>query len=589
MLSAIKEIGKWQIEQSGKNTLDVLIKSPFKNEGKMIFIEIDLDQKIFCQVSAEDFEPEKKTKYLFRGGVSQGPNPTPIALVNVKNPEKTFHGKVLKWFDKYAANADLSDEDSNLSQTVKDILTGNSAQILEEINNTLQLFSKKEKKALSIKLKQDREYKYIGDFTVFRILLQKTEAKKATTKKGKITSASNKICAVCGIQRDSVSGNASPFKFYTIDKPGFITGGFNEKLSWRNFPVCSECKLFLEEGKRFVDENLSFKFHGLNYWLIPKQILGDINNDSNILESLLESKKISLKKEIKKVITNAEDEILDTLAQEKDVLTLNFLFIRKDNSAERILLLIEDIFPSRIKRIFEAKDAVDKISGGSFTFGNIREFFAKSDENKRNYDLDKYFLEITDKVFRGTSLDFKFLTRFFMRKIRRAFIEDNYFNSAAKSALMCALFFNYLGILDFQEVGMEENIFDGVFDRYEKLTGNPAKRGLFLLGSLTQMLLNKQWRDRNAKPFMKQLKGLKLDEKDMMALLPKIQNKLEEYDAFDKGKRKLAKAASQYLLKSGHSGKMSVDEINFYFVCGMNLVNEVADVVYPKPENNEEE
>jgi len=35
---------------------------------------------------------------------------------------------------------------------------------------------------------------------------------------------------------------------------------------------------------------------------------------------------------------------------------------------------------------------------------------------------------------------------------------------------------------------------------------------------------------------MKNLKGLKLDEEDFIGLLPKVQNKLEEYDSFDKGK-----------------------------------------------------
>mgnify|MGYP001199440356 CR=1 FL=1 len=76
-----------------------------------------------------------------------------------------------------------------------------------------------------------------------------------------------------------------------------------------------------------------------------------------------------------------------------------------------------------------------------------------------------------------------------------------------------------------------------------------------------------------------------MNEKDIKALLPQIQNKFEDYDAFDKGKRIVAKEAANYLLQSGENWIISVDEINYYFACGMNLADEVAQIVY---ENKEE-
>jgi CRISPR-associated protein Csh1 len=81
---------------------------------------------------------------------------------------------------------------------------------------------------------------------------------------------------------------------------------------------------------------------------------------------------------------------------------------------------------------------------------------------------------------------------------------------------------------------------------------------------------------------MKKLKGLKMDEKDIKPLLSEVQNKLEEYDAFDKGKRLIASEISKYLLEAGDGWKMSVDEINFYFACGMNLVDDIASIIYQK-------
>jgi len=71
-----------------------------------------------------------------------------------------------------------------------------------------------------------------------------------------------------------------------------------------------------------------------------------------------------------------------------------------------------------------------------------------------------------------------------------------------------------------------------------------------------------------------------MTERDFKGLLPKVQNKLEEYDSFDKGKRQLASEVANYLLLAGDDWTVSVDELNFYFAAGMNLTNEVAKVIY---------
>jgi len=79
--------------------------------------------------------------------------------------------------------------------------------------------------------------------------------------------------------------------------------------------------------------------------------------------------------------------ILEYVAGKNDVLTLNFLFLQRQQSAERILLLIEDVFPSRIRAIFNAKDEVDNAFNEDFNFGKIRTFFSISTEGKTKSDL----------------------------------------------------------------------------------------------------------------------------------------------------------------------------------------------------------
>jgi CRISPR-associated protein Csh1 len=80
-----------------------------------------------------------------------------------------------------------------------------------------------------------------------------------------------------------------------------------------------------------------------------------------------------------------------------------------------------------------------------------------------------------------------------------------------------------------------------------------------------------------------------MNMKDFKGLLPKIQNKLEEYKSFDKGKRELAKGVSTYLLAAGETWNLSLDEMNFFFASGMNLCSEVTSVLYPKEKLENEE
>ena len=129
---------------------------------------------------------------------------------------------------------------------------------------------------------------------------------------------------------------------------------------------------------------------------------------------------------------------------------------------------------------------------------------------------------------------------------------------------------------------MTESRFEEFFGGLSPMLSTPAARGIFLLGVLTELLVNKQYTERGSKPFLKQLKGLRLTENDIRGLLPRVQNKLTEYESFDKGKRQLAEEISTYLLQAGESWDLSTDEINFYFAAGMNLANKLAGILYEK-------
>jgi CRISPR-associated protein Csh1 len=297
----------------------------------------------------------------------------------------------------------------------------------------------------------------------------------------------------------------------------------------------------------------------------------------------------------------------------QDSLGLNLLFLRKDQSAERILLLIEDVLPSRLNLIYNAKLKVEKNFKDylfatssesekkeekkniwekypkSFNFGKIRTFFSKSNEDKRDTDLDKYFLEVTEAVFKGKTIDWNFLTRFFMNSISSAFVKEEYFRFRVTDAMMVNNFLEELGLINYsKEEQMEASTFEEIFERYGKSLNTPSKRGIFLLGALTQMLLNLQYHLRSSAPFMKKLKSLKMNEQDIRGLLAEVQNKFIEYDRYDVGKRELAKEISDLFLQSGEDWKLSIDEMNYYFACGMNLYEKISEIIYSNLKQKEE-
>jgi len=552
-----------------------------KIDGYLLAIVLD-ENNLFRDVEIEQFQIEKISRYLYKERESKGNKPAPIAPVNIKEPEKTFK-KIKSWIDACIKIPDLTDNEKKLIKSISDALEKENQKIIDSLKSKTIELSKKEGKFLTIKLNNGQ--KYIGDYEFFQ-----RAYKHLSLQKIQKSSAENKSCSICGEIKDNVSARTFVYNFDTDDKPGFISE-FNKQNFWKNIPVCQECRELLKKGREFIDSKLTFKFHGLKYQLIPKTLLNEDEIIREVIDILLDTHKtISLKERTIKRLTNDENEILEYLSEKGDVISLNFLFLQTKQSAERILLLIEDILPSRIRNIFEAKEIVDKVYGEEFNFGKIRTFFSKSDDERKNSDLDKYFLEVVDSVFKGKKLALSFLTKFFMQPIRKEFVTDSYYLPRIKDAMMCMSFFEKLGLINFEEEEvMGKSIFEEIFAKYGKSLNTSAKRGIFLLGVLTQMLLNKQYSERSSKPFMKKLKSLKMDEKDIKSLLPEIQNKLEEYDAFDKGKGIIAKEASRYLLEAGENWKMSIDEINYYFACGMNLFEEVAHVVYNKGEVSKDE
>ncbi len=631
MIEAVKEIGDYSLEKSGRkleDPTDIVIEDPDSNGTykHILGIRVNKNEKGFeyAGIELEEYSKSKIKQYLYKQDASRGTDFTPTGRVT--EIDKTFKNKILLWFTNITKENQIVfiDDEIEFLKGLNDCLKSNPDAILSDLKIKYNNLDKKDRSIITL-LIYSPDKQYIGDFPVFRRILRENTSNGYYQKYGKESKSTNRVCSVCRKKSEEVFGFVGTYEFYTVDKPGFVSGGFNQSLAWKNYPVCLNCALTLEEGKKYILENSKFRFYGFDYYVIPKLLNQNKRDDIfRILEDFKEKDPKFEKKYIRLLDAN-EEEILSKLAEQENFFNNNILIYQKDNSAFRILLYIEDILPSRLRRLFQAKEKVDKKSifseyifkdGKSmeFNFGNIFSFFPNPkgkgkiepdlssidntvqaakypSKGKGNIeqDLGTYFLEITNKIFTNKKIDYSFLMWGIIKKIRREFQDETKPTKyLTLKGFQLLIYLNELELLDNFNGGknMNEknitNLLQGtnlqleekvntLFKEFPDFFNKDSKKAIFLEGVLTQYLLNIQYNDRKATPFRVKLQGLKLDEKHVKKLLPEIQNKLEEYGKnYYKG---LEFLIGKYMVQSGEGWKMSNDEISFYFVLGMNLSN----------------
>lgn len=265
-------------------------------------------------------------------------------------------------------------------------------------------------------------------------------------------------------------------------------------------------------------------------------------------------------------------------------------------------MYIEDVLPSRLRELFKSKEIVDKrkifsnylsnnneVKPIQFTLGNVRFFFPNTIDDP---NLNKYFLEITNGIFTGTSIDYNFLLKYIMQRIRKDFRSDNSTRYSSFLGFQMLDFLSQLHLLGNYRGGKcmdsknlsvllgdmapkENSSFEErtnvIFSEFENFFNTDAKKAIFLEGTLVQYLLNIQKFQRGSTPFRTKLRSLNLDERYVKRLFPEIINKLEEYDT--NYYKELETLIAKYMIQSDTDWKMPNDEISFYFVLGMNMSN----------------
>jgi len=149
-------------------------------------------------------------------------------------------------------------------------MVSNQENIANDITEKIKSIplKKGESFIITVTLFDNNTEKYMGNFQLIRNHLARILNEQYYNKYGK-TSKGKGICYYCKNEGE-VFGFVNTYNSYTVDKIGFVTGGFKQENAWKNYPVCSCCAQKLEQGKKYIRENLTSKFSGFDYFVIPK-------------------------------------------------------------------------------------------------------------------------------------------------------------------------------------------------------------------------------------------------------------------------------------------------------------------------------
>lgn len=585
MIKAFYNLGRLEELENG-NGYDYENPNEKGYYDNIIKIKYDVkDGKVeYKGLEIEEFSKIKLEKYLYSNGSSRGGDNTPTTIVsNQDEPLKKLMLPLAKVrLEEFKSiNEYLSDKTKyeELEEEIKAIFQGKEGYIITLFING----------------------KWVGEYeeVVSPIIKNNDESAYYMKSIGR-SIAKDKVCYCCNKEKDTVYGYAGLYSFYTVNNPGFVAGGFDQDKAWKNYPICPECYRILNKGKKKLKDGFSGLGLGMKYMITPKWILPiktetELENYQDVLDELKNKMQLSLSKERKISLLDQNDTIFDSMAEMENNLSYNIMFYDDPSSAFRILMNIEDVFPSRLKKLFDVKNEIENLKlyknlkkgkgknieyfDLTFTFRTLKEFMSNKD-----------FLEVINSIFVGKSINYNYLIESFLGVIIPKLNNHKscYYN--IRNSFISLEVINRLGLLNKRIDGEVKKVIKKTeknkiyLDFLEDHTENfdtDLRRGIFLQGIMVQKLLNLP-EQQGSKAFYNRLNSLKMNEKIIKRIYSELIDKLIQYK-----KRhyylEIEKLIGSYFV-SANFKSMSRDEMSYYFVLGMNLAGEFKNI---EGENNE--
>lgn len=606
MIKTLYDIGLTSTNIDGFSIYFELWENPF-DEGKVVIANLDTGMNYTGRLEIGENKKDKNlSKYLYKS-FKKGANVVPTFYLTRKgskhDPEKLYD-KLVKCIENYHFEYFLFPETPKTKR--KQAIINRYKPILEDllkyefINTENYLFT------LTI------NEKWLGEIEYFKDFFSAQALKNHHTKNygGLITSSQkNQICSITG-KEDTVYGFVDTLGF-TVNDPAFMRNGFDQSDAYKMFPVSPGAVRIIEGARKMVFDLATRSFYNLQYIVLPRFM---VETDDSTRKAALkfffrDTLGESFESTAKSIIHN--EEILYEVAKTKKLqkgICYDILFYQQKQSQLLIKLQLNDVLPSRLKKIFEIKFQIEgyyspiaTVYKGSnkiprettefrITFAAIKDYFSK--KVKKKYIYQSYFFKILESVFYGTLLNEKEIIKAFIRQIRVDFKQQNEdgksntYKRRTKDAFVIHQYFNSLGLFKNRKI-MEEKkqkplslTTEGFIKQHPEFFDSEYKKGVFRLGSLSAYLMAKQYQKLNNSPFIKQLNSLNIDERAIQKIFPKLINKLREYD---KAVPELEQLIASSLVQQN---SLSKDEISYTFTLGLVMQREFAKA-YKKDKETE--
>jgi len=542
--------------------------NPFEGreeKGRLLVGEIKEGK--FRDFHLQNFNSHLISKILYRRPSSRGTGIVPTIYVNLNGVEKTSNKL-----------------ERSIKNNEKNISISNQERLVDDFQN----FDFNNDYSYVVTFKIDG--KWLGEINEFKKLFYNKSYKKYyhQSSKGKST-GENQVCALTG-KTGRVFGFVNTLGF-AIDSQAFIRNGFDTSSGYKMFPVSEDAIPILEGARAILENKLAARFYdNIKYAILPHFVFQpDRNNATFIAESFLE--KAAYNADSKKD-TGSEGFINDTEAILQKIIEsgelnrhdiyYSILFFEQQQAQFKIHLELNDVLPSRISKVLNAKETAENryrlltsyttkngdIKSQHITLYRLKEYFNTGENNTQ-----PAFYKLVNSIFTGQPYDDSKILKLVLNSWKSSFKKnyhkkENYFNFLVKNSLGNLYFLHLLGIFKKDNAMNEETTPPKKLDAFHFIETHPAYfekeylKGAFIFGCLTARLLYNQ--PGNA--FMKELHGLNIDRDLINKKFPKLISKLRQYGSeFPQ----LETAAMKSFAKPSEG--VSKDDISFAFTMGLVL------------------
>jgi CRISPR-associated Csh1 family protein len=547
---------------------------PGKKDAKVICVKV-VDKK-FKGIEEEEFKNKLVDKYLFRPVEGKnGTNLVPTLRLNISRKEKDRKEDIRKIIKKVKQS--INNYNHNFIED----------QEIEKLKSALENHSFNPDYGYILTFKINGSY--FGDFEEYKDLFDQLAYKKYY----KDSSSKNKLCSLKYETQENIWGRVDTLGF-SVNNKSFNRNGFEPKNSYKMFPVSEEAVKVLEGTKRFIfnntDKQLSNHFvSGIYYIVLPHFIqYKDNNTIYDLVEDFFNKEFISTNR--KNSIISTEkifQEIINEDKLSKADIYYDIFFYKQEQAQFRIILQLNDVLPSQLKYILQEKQNLEDfyrrityVEGRNnknlheffLTFSTIRHYFA--DKNH----IHSFFYKIIESVFYGIPINERELLKFLLKQIQSDYKNDNFVDSSVKESF--AIYYFLLRLRLFKnKLPMEKNkdkevalTHDAFIEQHPEFFNSDYKKGVFLLGCLTEILLQKQRSRLHSEPFHKMLNGLNIDERVIEKILPKLIDKLRQYEIYYT--TDLEKKVANYLVNPVNINKY---EMSYAFTLGLIMQKQFTE------------